>query len=131
MKIRNGFVSNSSSSSFVILGFTVPHGKYSKQEYLEKLYDVTSWKDEDDMEDMFYDHAHSKTFYVANHEEDGAPKGKDLIGTLMVTWDSEEYTKTAEYDSAALQTKAMEARDKLGLSEAEAPIKLYVGTRIL
>jgi hypothetical protein len=38
MKIRNGFVSNSSSSNFVLVGFMVPTAEYSFESLLDALY---------------------------------------------------------------------------------------------
>ena len=40
MKRRSGLVSNSSSSSFVIVGFEIPDDQFSKEDYLVKLFDI-------------------------------------------------------------------------------------------
>jgi hypothetical protein len=68
MKIRNGFVSNSSSSSFVLIG--VQTESFSDEDQLEKLKEKLEGK-----------------FKVASDSEDGAPKGKILIGKEVACGD--------------------------------------------
>ena len=39
MKIRNGFVSNSSSSSFVVVGFKIKENKFTEEELARRLFE--------------------------------------------------------------------------------------------
>lgn len=88
MKIRNGFVSNSSSSSFVAIGVVIPRDRISKLEFCKKMGYVKEDCEEDDLEEnieeidpltgRYYYDLISDCFF--DHEESGAPKGKTVIG---------------------------------------------------
>lgn len=142
MKIRNGFVSNSSSSSFVLVGFTVPHGTFTDQDYLKKLYSYTNVPEgelDEALEDAFYDlmdgnnvdNRNDGKISVCTDTECGAPRGVHLIGVRVADVSSEDggFVPTS-FDFYALATVAERARKRLGVSAEDAPIRLFVGTRL-
>jgi len=133
MKIRTGFVSNSSTASFVIIGFTVPRGKFTDRFFLEHLYGRSNLDQmsEDDLEDDFNDTRWNNRVTVRNHEEEGAPKKETLIGVVVAEiHDDGDYADEKAIDVEDLLEEAAEVRNKLNLSEKEAPIKMYIGTRM-
>lgn len=78
MKIRSGFVSNSSSSSFVIFGKV-----YDKEKLQEKFHYT-----EDDMNDIYenglYDYIEGSGYEYVHLDEDGEwIVGKNLVGTAI------------------------------------------------
>lgn len=63
MKIRNGFISNSSSSSFIILGFKISTEEI-KNLYKDSENFLDSWYDEDEFDTLYNDNNNS---YYAGH----------------------------------------------------------------
>ena len=77
MKIRSGFVSNSSSSSFILVGAEYPRDKYTRDDFVSAV-GTTS-----DGPYAREDSQHGENQYrlvFADHEEFGAPVGKLWIG---------------------------------------------------
>lgn len=130
MKTRLGFVSNSSSSSFVVLGFTVPKGSVSQEEVALKLGMVTEekikeWKYlEDEVRELFY--KRGSPYYCEESGDGGAPKGRTLIGITIADVSNEEGLQEKEINFNEILTQAEELRIKLGI---EIPLRLYTGTR--
>lgn len=90
MKIRQGFVSNSSSSSFVVKGF-VPPVEVLKGVDFEKLYtkygfDKTKYNpeyyDKDEIDYEFLRYLSSKGIYYSN-DFYGIPRGSSIIGEKL------------------------------------------------
>ncbi len=155
MKIRNGFVSNSSTSSFCIFGFVVPGTEKNRMNghkiILEKLFGITEedvkdkmkedkyWKEEVDDLDQVHEYT-CEMFYELSREKrddgisiihgDGAPDDGIVIGKDFILNEYEvTYIKKAEYDLDGLKKLMGEVapiRDKMGCTDA--PIKLYTGT---
>lgn len=135
MKIRSGFVSNSSSSSFVVKGYLLPKDNFDYNKMIEIMdkfeFDYGEDLDEDTIKDIFYweftDMLSSKNIYIGTNTEDGCPDDDTLmIGELLAEVDDEGgYFDTMVLDlenSPSLE----DLKEKLDIN---APIKIIVGTR--
>jgi hypothetical protein len=93
MKVRKGFVSNSSSSSFVLIGVEIDKGKLDKIQILETLYQeeynkiLKKAENDEDFEEMvtetLMDKMDEDGIYFCNHDECGTSKCKILFGNLL------------------------------------------------
>lgn len=135
MKIRSGFVSNSSSSSFVVKGYLLPKDNFDYNKMIEIMdkfeFDYGEDLDEDTIKDIFYweftDMLSSKNIYIGTNTEDGCPDDDTLmIGELLAEADDEGgYFDTMVLDlenSPSLE----DLKEKLDIN---VPIKIIVGTR--
>ena len=87
MKIRNGFVSNSSTSSFILIGYKVKDADYEK--YQELDLDFT---------------------------DDEEEKGYCLVGKEIAAWDEEDYSSFSISWEKIEQIKK-EVKEKMGRNE--------------
>ncbi len=98
MKIRNGFVSNSSSSSFVIAGLLLDDALLTESKKREMI--ITSGKmnadavialDEDSLWDAWHDNiaGGNNKITVFQGGDDGITDGKFMIGKVLLTINSE------------------------------------------
>lgn len=133
MKVRSGFVSNSSTSSFVLVGFEVDK-TYNAEKFLDDLqieYD-TEAEDEDVLEDNINEAVCSlrkdKGICFLESSEDGAPKGKKIVGILIAETSSQD-SYLGEND--VLIQGLLEEIDALKekLNAKNSPTSIYTGAR--
>jgi hypothetical protein len=108
MKIRSSFVSNSSSSSFVLYGFKIPEGKAAKALGVDgdNLYDELD---------------RCGVEYIYDYED-----GYVYAGKAIANWDDYESIGPVDLSLAELTEGAEKARRKFGV--AGEP-KVFAGTR--
>lgn len=129
MKIRNGFVSNSSSSSFIAKGFVLDREEYKKyEEEIAKAFNIT-WETEgfDDYE--IYDNRkealNNSELFIAENIEDGAPKDKVIIGETIEDLGEDDYY----FHNHTLDCEPSEILNKIKSIIGEHPVKIIVGTK--
>lgn len=115
MKIRTGFVSNSSSSSFVVLGFAVPRGSVDEETVAEKMDLVDECLEDYDV-------------WFADSSDMGAPNGKTLVGIKIADISDESGPEEQEFDFVRICKDANELKYKCGI-DPNIPLKLYTGSR--
>jgi hypothetical protein len=101
MKIRNGFVSNSSSSSFIMIG--VPSSALGE-----------------DFDEDYHEKDGLESVYVER-------KGYNYIVGYVLTDSRDDELDDGDISSNEIQLKSIEISDKLGVSIEK--VKLYYGTR--
>ena len=117
MKIRNGFVSNSSSASYVLIGFDATY-------LVAELGDA--WHD-------FTEELYDNIFMVLDGVEGGVGKNQVVIGEEIVTIDDDDYN-SQQFTMNELIAKQQEIAERLQPFIQEYPadvvFKLYAGTRV-
>lgn len=91
MKYRHGFVSNSSSSSFIAKGIILDRDKLDKTEIMDKFdFDYKSLLEEydNDINSIFYEEflwgpIYNSKVFVKTSSEDGIPDGTIAIGEYL------------------------------------------------
>ena len=106
MKIRNGFVSNSSSSSFVIAGIKIPDTALSP-----------------DKRDELYDDGN----LIIVGSEDDVPKGFTVIGKALADVHSDEsYLEYGAFSLDQIAQLIADVEEKTGLTGEKG---VFTGTR--
>jgi len=109
MKIRQGFVSNSSSSSFVAIAFNM---KDHEKEY-EKIEKKYLWK---------------LDFYLFETLEDGVPEGNKYVGQFLANQMEDYENENIQFTLKDLNKKANEIKKNLALPE-DLEWEIIAGTR--
>lgn len=119
MKARTGFVSNSSSSSFVILGYQLTTDDISK------LNKVAEEKDMD-----FYELIYESD-YIGDYEFLTESDHENVIGESIANVD-EYYMEADQISLKTLKEKSkkiVEDLSKIGIQANEDDVQIYTGTR--
>lgn len=141
MKVRRGFVSNSSSCSFVAIG--VKTNKISDEEKIkimnENNFDLNNYKiyDDDDKESQEYDireawaefvykNLQSHGIRIYSGSEDGVPNDTEYISKELATMDGYS-TNSAQYTMQKLTEIGEFIKQKLKI---DGEIELISGTRM-
>jgi len=122
MKIRVGFVSNSSSSSFVAIGVELTKELDEKKILMEGFHVPLEDFEKDDFNDIWYENIY-KNGYLYNEE------GWENRLLYIIASSSDDYLESGEFDVEEIKKIGQEMIQKFNL-DPDTKIKLYVGTRM-
>ena len=122
MKARIGFVSNSSSSSFVLVGYKLKEEK--RLDILKKLFPKFKDLDEDALNEKYWD---QEKIMILEGPDDGVAKGTIVVGKIISEINSESYEmQERDMDFKELEESVSEIKELLDIKESP---RLITGTR--
>jgi len=128
MKIRNGFVSNSSTSSFIIIGFDISKNESAKR----KLLEIADGNEEVLRDDYNVSYRISKkcgikdAIYRKGNSDNGLNDDEEVLGILLADVSSDDGGLDERFSMAELQTKLDILKVEFEITEE---LKIIAGTR--
>ena len=130
MKIRTGFVSNSSSSSFVIFGFDISENQEARKRF-EELTGFNIERDGSEIDGstkLRKSIGVKKVTFRLGHSESGIREGAEVLGLLISQVSSDDCGEDIELSLEDIGKDLMSIAEKVGLSIKEA--RLFAGTMV-
>lgn len=129
MKLRSGFVSNSSTSSFILKGFVLNKDDISLENLVEKL--NIGINESEDINFYLYEYLREyfdkKDLSILINSEDGAPNNSIAIGSMLQDTEYELMDMVIDFE---LDNKLSEQKQLLeSIVGKELPVQIIVGTR--
>lgn len=133
MKIRTSFVSNSSSASFVLVGFEL-NEKFDMAIFLENHFGVSKEEIDREMEkygyvdDLFWSKLHDSDIMVMLNREMGSPRNNStIIGKQLAVNIEDKIGTTLEINYEEIKEEVDDLRDRM---EQDGPIRIYIGNKM-
>lgn len=144
MKIRTGFISNSSTSSFIVKGYLIEKDKVDLEVLQTKIQEtypdikemIDKYKEQGWEDEIYYETSYKlrdNGLYFTENEEDGAPKNHIIFGQLIEDSGSDDYLHDHIID-CSLDEKMVEIKNIISPAIKEniddQPVKIIIGTRM-
>lgn len=131
MKIRSGFVSNSSSSSFVAVGFDVdPDARASNVAKLREYFGLPAADDRGETEnadDLYYAKRDSGVWYMTSTESGSPSDDRHVVCQILTEVRGYDVEPPIDAPVGGLFSRVEKLAELFGVDAVE--VRLYVGTR--